>query len=64
MATLNEIIKTLKINDKVLIIYGDSEEQFQGYIDSITESYLIIHEYVSDKYITLNLNRIREIKKS
>lgn len=63
MLNVKEVINSLSKTDKVTIVYGENEDIFQGYFDSITEEHLIIHEYVSDTYRTFNLNQIIEIRK-
>lgn len=60
---LNEAINTLNKNDKVMIVYGENAELFKGYVDSVSENHLIIHEYVMDNYRTLNKRNIKEISK-
>jgi len=61
LLTVNEVINTLKENDKVVITYAN-EELFEGYVDSISESHLTIHEYVSNMYRTFNRQQILEIE--
>lgn len=61
MLTVKEVINTLQKNDKVRIIYINDEE-FEGYVESISHNHLTIHEYVSDIYRTFNLQQILEIE--
>ena len=61
MLTVKEVINTLQKNDKVRIIYVN-DELFEGYVESISENHLTIHEYVSDSYRTLNRQQILEIE--
>lgn len=63
MLNVRKVINSLNKNDKVWIVYGENEDIFEGYVDSITDEYLIIHEYVADIYRTLNQNQIIEIQK-
>ncbi|MEK5394052.1 hypothetical protein NSQ59_27510 [Margalitia sp. FSL K6-0131] len=58
-----DVIKSLKKNDKVMIVYGENKDLFQGYVTEINENNLIIHEYVSDIYRTFNMGSIMEISK-
>ncbi|GLO68357.1 MULTISPECIES: hypothetical protein [Oceanobacillus] len=58
-----QIINSLNKNYKVSIVYGENGDIFEGYVDSITDDYLIIHEYVSDIYRTLYHDQIIEIQK-
>ena len=58
-----QIINSLNKNYKVSIVYGENGDIFEGYVDSITDDYLIIHEYVSDIYSTLYHDPIIEIQK-
>jgi len=60
---MNKFIDTLKKNDKVFIVYGDTAVSFEGYVDSITDNHLVIHEYVSNIYRTLNREGVVEISK-
>lgn len=60
---MKQIINSLNKNDKVSIVYGENGDIFEGYVDAITNDYLIIHEYVSDIYRTFNQNQIIEIQK-
>lgn len=57
------MIKTLKKNDKVMIVYGENNELFQGYVTEITENNLLLHEYVPNIYRTLSKGAIKEISK-
>ncbi|WP_025731513.1 hypothetical protein [Heyndrickxia ginsengihumi] len=63
MVAIKEVIKTLKENEKLSILYGENEEHFQGYVSTITDNHLILHEYVSDVYRTFSINRIIEISR-
>ena len=56
-------IDNLKINDKVLIVYGENTELFKGYVSEITQDHLIIHEYITDIYRTFSKCNIIEISK-
>ncbi|MGG4037833.1 hypothetical protein [Heyndrickxia ginsengihumi] len=63
MVAIKEVIKTLKKNEKLSIVYGENEELFQGYVSDITDNHLILHEYVSDVYRTFNISKIMEINR-
>lgn len=58
-----DLINSLRKNDKVSIVYGEDSEIFEGFISSISEDHLTIHEYVSDTYRTFLVEFIVEIQK-
>lgn len=59
-----QFFDALSKGDKVYIVYGDNEESFEGYVDSISDKHLVIHEYVPDIYRTLRREGIVEISKA
>lgn len=61
MSDINEIIETASKNDKIEIVYGDNSESMEGYIHSVSDEYITIHEYVPDIYRTINRVSILEM---
>lgn len=61
--TVHELINTLKRHEKVTIVYGENQDFYEGYIDSVSEKHVILHEYVSDIYRTFNRDQISEVEK-
>lgn len=59
---IKEMIQSLKMNDKVTLVYK-GDEQFEGYVNSINSETITIHEYVSDVYRTFHCEEIIEIEK-
>lgn len=58
-------LSDFKRNDKVQIVYGEGgAETFVGFVDSITDQNLVLHEYVNDIYWTLLIDNIIEIDKA
>lgn len=55
-------ITDFKVNDKVSISY-DYGIPFEGFIHSIDDKHITIHEYVPDIYRTLLIENIVEIEK-
>lgn len=56
-------IDTLNKGEKVYIIYGESDDQYEGFVDSITARHLTILDYVPAVYRTFNRESIVEISK-
>ena len=53
----------LKRNDKIMIVYGESADFFQGYLTEINGNNIILQEYVTDIYRTFSLDSVLEISK-
>lgn len=60
MNNTNNVIDTLKKNDKVTIEYHDGN-CYVGYVEHVEEHHLTIHDYVPDVYRTFNREDIIEI---
>ncbi|MDN4609107.1 hypothetical protein [Sporosarcina highlanderae] len=56
-------VSELKVNDKVLVVYGDDFVDYVGFVSSITDKHLVLHEYVPDIYRTLCIDNIVELSK-
>jgi hypothetical protein len=56
-------IDDLNKGEKVYIIYGESADQYEGFVESITTRHLTILDYVPDVYRTFNRESIVEISK-
>jgi hypothetical protein len=55
-------IDILKKGEKVYIIYGEGgADQYEGFVESITDRHLTILDYVPDIYRTFNRESIVEI---
>lgn len=54
-------VSDLKRNDKVLVVYGDGAIDIVGFVSSVTDKHLVIHEHVSDTYRTSLIENIVEL---
>lgn len=60
---LNESYNSLNKNDKVWMVCGENAAGYKGYVDTVTDKYVVIHEYDTNIYSSLDRDQITEIQK-
>lgn len=53
----------LKTNEKVSVVYSGNSVHYEGFVSSISDRHLVLHEYASDIYRTLIIDNIVELSK-